>query len=209
MSTTSRRPATNPARGRPWLDTLWQGVKLAWEREAGKEELRQKEEVRQGKRQLSVREQILEGAREWCCPILDDARYYDDGRLWDWLSERMILSRENKFYVLDKTGYYHAEPVRQHMLQAHIRRLRMDEHLDFWIYSGEDDEKTRTERPVSKLLSVHASPVDGIVGRANLPGAHFECDCTRKSKLVVPLFALRTDIKPKYDADVNEWLHIF
>jgi len=193
--------------GRSWGDSLWHHIKHAWGCEEGKVEQREKEKVREAAVQMTEQERIAEGAREWARPFLDEEILGDNAGLWDWLSERMILNKGNSFWVLGPNGYYHPQPVRKDMLPAHIRRIGMDEHLDFWVYT--DDGESRQSRAAAKLLEEHGSSVASINGRANIPGGVLELDATGKSHLSIPVFSIRPDLEPVWNDDIDFWLRMF
>lgn len=192
--------------GRSWLDTLWHGIKLAWEREAGKaKQAERAEQVAEVERKTGA-ELLLQGVREWCAPLVDRETLDDNEKLWEWVSRRMILNQAGIYYTLRPDGYYQPTPVRKDLLPAHLRGLGMDQHLDFWVEVDAGDEVVRKERQVAKILSDHAAVVAGVRGRANVKGGVLEPQPHGDPYLVIGIFALRTDLPPRYDKDVDEWI---
>jgi len=192
--------------GRLWLDTLWHGIKLAWEREAGKAKQQEHEARRARRAAQTTQERILEGVRRWAEPF-DLPFVQDDDKLWEWIEQRMIVAREGKYMVMNRQGFYNSSQVRRDALPAHIRRIGMDDQMNFWSWTKTgEDEWVRTERSLSKVLSDHLSVIDRFVARPNVTHAYLEPDETGACTAVLPMYHLRTDVTACFDPDVDEWL---
>lgn len=191
--------------GRSWLATLWHAVKHAWEREAGKAKQQEQEAERAAEASLTTKDSILKGVRQWAgafgLPFLND-----DDKLWEWARERMIIAREGKYMVLSDNGFYNSTQVRKDALAAHIRRIGMDEQMDFWLYTEKDGDWIKSERAINKILSDHLSTIDQFIARPNVTHVFLEPDDAGNITAVLPMYYVRGDATPKYDPDVDDWL---
>jgi len=192
--------------GRSWENTLWHGIKLAWEREDGRAVATKKEKAREEIEVVSGKDRLLAGVRTWA----SEAGFAGatEGELWDWIKERMLIGLHGQYFVLRPDGFYSRTSTRKDALPAHIRRLGSDRYLDFWIEKTDEDGNTYlVERAIGKVVSDHLTAVDGINGRANLRGAVLTRVPGGKTYLTHSIYSLRRDITGEYSKDVDDWLH--
>jgi len=190
---------------RAWIDTLWHGIKLAWEREEGNRRLEQEklEEVKEFV--LDGKERLIAGVREWNPALVKDA-----DAAWAWISSRQIIAAPSKYFVMRSDGWYHGTPCGKDMLPATIHRLEMERLVDGFlssIYDKDGNEIGEKTCSLATLLEDHAFAVHGVRGRSNMKGGVLYIDQTGQTFLDLSMYCLRTDIKPKYNEDVDSWLH--
>ncbi len=190
---------------RAWIDTLWHGVKLAWEREDGRAEQAKVEAVHKERETVSGKDVLIAGVREWYPALPEDA-----DAAWAWISGRQVLAAPSKYFVLRPDGFYHGTPCGKDMLPATIHRLGMTYLVDGFempIYDKDGNEVGTKTCTTAALLEDHAFAVQGVAGRANQKGGTLFTDATGQSYLQLAMYSLRDDIAAEYSADVDEWLH--
>jgi hypothetical protein len=193
---------------RSWEEHLWHSLKHAWGREEGKAQERAREAEKEQEVVLTGRALLLAGVRKWCKEAGYKGAMRDDEELWEWLRERMILSCHGQYFVLRPSGYYGRTSCRKDALPAAIRRARIDGYIDFWdTREDKDGNHYQVERPIAKVMSDHMTNIDHIAGRANLPGSILTLNESGQRTIVHGIYSLRTDIKPLYNKDVDDWLH--
>lgn len=190
---------------RAWLDTLWHGVKLAWEREDGRAEQTKVAVVRKEQATLTGKDRLIAGVREWNPALSEDAE-----AAWAWISSRQILAAPSKYFVMRSDGYYHGTPCNKDMIPASIRTLGMEnlvEGFEIPVFDKDGIQVNVKTENLAKIMEHHAFAVQGVEGRANQKGGTLYSDATGQSYLQLAMYSLRTDLPAEYQKGVDEWLH--
>ncbi|MFG0319749.1 MAG: primase-helicase family protein [Planctomycetota bacterium JB042] len=193
----------DPDDGTPdWTEALWASVLRYWAREKAKDlkRLEQQELAKESTKHLSLR--VLEGMRQWC---EHPGIWRTESDSIAWMAQHIIISTPAAFHVVNREGQIDSTPVRRDQLPARIRELGMDELIPL----VRETENGFKEVPAQTLINQHATVVSHVEGAVDLPHTVVRDIGEATATLVVKLFDLRTDLEPRFDKEVDDWLRLF
>jgi hypothetical protein len=193
------------------LGQLWENIQSLWAQEDGKAavekvEVEQKEEVRE-QREMSEREMLLEGVREWL-PELEDM---PDGEAMEFLkANRFGIIRhatKNLYHILRGDGYYRTMPCCLDAMRQSIREAGMEWFIPL-TFMKEDDQGRMTEQEIraDKIRDAHCRTFSKAGTDILQEGSYLTVDEHGVGTFHEVPFALRTDIEAEFHEEVHEWL---
>lgn len=181
---------------KPPLENLWDKILRIWSqdeaREAAAIEKADDPAVAQG---------IVELAREkWAGAA---GMPEDPQEAEDWLRRISILSMGAKeFFLLQPDGFYSRMGVPRSGIIPELKHLNIG---DSFIPMTKVQGKAVVPRTAEDLINEHSFNVERIVCISAAKG----CFLTKNRDVILPTCRLRTDLEPKWDQEVDEWLRAF
>lgn len=190
-----------------WEDIIWSMVCRFWAREQAKESaLKEKEEVK-SKTDREIILDILEGMDEWCTdPMFSDKKREGESdadvieRRLNYLERRAIISCKASYYVMGLNGFFDSIPVSREHIIPRLRELRLESLIPTIKYSEDGLPK---DIPSTVIVNKNVKVVSRIEGVPEVKGGYLDGDIAK-----ICLYRRNPYLTPKYDADVDEWLHI-
>lgn len=193
------------------LGQLWENIQSLWAQEDGKVavdkvEADQKEEVR-AERELSERERLLEGVREW----LPELEGMPDGEAMEFLKlNRFGIVRhatKNLYHIMRPDGYYRTNPCCLDAMRQSIREAGMEWFMPL-TYMKEDDQGHMIEVEIraDKLRDANCRTFSKGATDILQLGSYLSVDDQGVGTFHEVPFALRADIEAEFHEEVHEWL---
>ena len=193
------------------LGQLWENIQSLWAQEDGKAEVEkvvavEKEEVR-AEREMSERECLLEGVREW----LPELEEMPDGEAMEFLKQnRFGLIRhatKNLYHILRPDGFYRTNPCCLDALRQSIREAGMEWFIPL-SFMKEDDQGRMAEQEIraDKIRDTNCRTFSKGATDILQIGSYLSVDEHGVGTFHEVPFALRSDIEPEFHEEVHEWL---
>lgn len=177
----------------PPLENLWDKILRIWANDEAREAA-----IIEVQDDPAVARGIVELAREkWAGAA---GMPQDPVEAEDWLRSISILSMDAKsFYILQPDGYYSRMAVPRSGIIPELKHLNMG---DNFIPLTKIQGKAVVPKTAEDLINEHSFNVEQVVCISAAKG----CYLTRSRDVIIPTCRLRTDIEPKWDQEVDEWL---
>lgn len=190
------------ASGPAWLDVLWGAITRYWPGHVEAARAKAVETARVEVRADAIEEAVVRVAREWA-PCVHPLRG-DDAATLEWVRRHAICATPAGYYVLGPHGWYDSLCITKVVnLPPRIRALGMDRLIPLTTVDSKGQAKRRTPQDI---IQDHATIVQAVEGVAAGPGNYIRFPDEAHATLVVKLYSRRTDIDPRFDKDVDEWL---
>lgn len=196
-----------PDSGTPdWTDSLWRHVGYCWQNEEAKWAKRAAEKQQREIDALQKLNAIVEGMQRWCDAI--ELRGSEE-EAKEFAMRHLIAATERSCYVMRPDGWYDQMGTPASLLVPRIRTLGMDDLIQIQIPTASG--KGYRTPSAQELINEYGTPVKTVVG---VPGtgedrARIESIDGPRAVLIKPLYQLRTDLVPTFDAEIDQWLHEF
>ena len=180
----------------PPLENLWDKILRIW----ANDEAREAAAIEQTD-DPAVAQGIVELAREkWAGAA---GMPTDPQEAEDWLRRISILSMDGKhFYLLQPDGFYSRMGVPRSGIIPELKHLNIG---DTFIPLTKVQGKAVVPKTAEDLINEHSFNVEQVVCISAAKG----CFLTKNRDVILPTCRLRTDLEPKFDQDVDEWLRAF
>lgn len=186
-----------------WRPELWSAVRRYWAREDAKARAAAAERARREEGALSTVGRIVRGMRSWC-----EAKelHGEDAEAAGWASQRLIACTASNAFVMRPDGWYDDTGVTFKQLPARIRSLGMDSVIPLQEMSERGAVRSVTHQELIDRYATIVRSVEGVAGSPSTLGAKLRGIDSSHSTMEVPLYRRRTDLEPKFDAEIDGWL---
>lgn len=186
-----------------WTDELWTHVTRAWSREKAKMEAEVDDRVKKSTATADIMSGCLRGFQSWC----DKARAYGEDLAggMPFLKRHLLVSVGEACYVMGDDGRYDSQGVTSKQV---IAKIRSSPQLSPLITTTQEGEKGREmDRTSQQLLNEYATVVKEVHAVPGLRGAHIDNIDAPHAVLKIPCYSLNEKLTPRFDTEVDEWLH--
>lgn len=186
-----------------WTDALWRDVQWSWSREEAAARAAAEAQATREMDALDLLDQIAIGMSEWC--KAPELRCEESCR--PFVVKHLLASNGRQTYVMRPDGYYDPLGAGLNMVPTRVQALGMDSLIQ--VRKPTKDGIGWTYPNSQELLTEHATMFNLIQGVPSRKGGWIENLDSHTSKLILPIYALRSDIPAVYSRDVDEWLKAF
>ena len=121
----------------------------------------------------------------------------------DWLRSIAILSVMGKTYhIIQPDGWYSRIGIPRSGIIPELKHLGI---ADSFIPLTKVQGKSVVQKTAEDIINEHSFNAEQVVCISAAPG----CYLTKTRDVILPTCKLRTDLEPKFDQDVDEWLRAF
>lgn len=185
-----------------WTNKLWYHVLRAWEKEEAEAKHQAVLQEREALDAAETLEQIILGMQAWC----RSPKLKDPVESVDFALAHLIATNGRTCYVMRPDGYYDPMAVSLNTLPSRIRTIGMDKVIQTKIPTKDGGYRFATPQD---LISEYSTLFAHVQGVATRDGAIIREIDSHRARIVVPVYALRSDLPALYDADVDAWLKAF
>lgn len=183
----------------PPLSVLWRLVCDFYAKDYAVHRTKALKKVELERQQVDLVDRIVAGMREWCEPMrsmdIMQARAYAKRHLIVAVAGRPAL------FLMNEHGRYGRMPLSREQLIPAMTARGM--HGDGFISLRDDDGNWRS---ANDLINNFATLVSEVRYSVGVSGSYVTDIDTDQASLTLGCYKLRTDIEPRFDADVDRWL---
>lgn len=188
----------------PWRRVLWSLVCRFWSEQMAQEETQRVLEEHKEEVKAEAKLSMADAMAQWCDhPTLTSA---SEGERQRFVSRHSIVAVGPSYYVLRPDGYFSPTPIPLPNLVGAINSLGADAYIETTTTSLVNGVPITKPKSPSAVLADHMVIGSGVRASNGFDGAVAENLGSGEAKIVIPMFKRKTDLDPRYDEEVDEWL---